>query len=260
MSKDLSSLRLFDLSGRTALVTGGGRGIGRAIAEGLARAGAHVVINGRNAERLEEVTSQWLSDGLEASAVAFDVTDPQAVRAGVEEVESRIAPIDILVNNAGIQHRQTLELFEDEDWQRILETNLSSAFYVAKAVARTMIPRERGRIINICSVQSELGRPSIAPYAATKGGLKMLTKGMAVDWGKHGICANAIGPGYFKTDLNAALVQDQRFSDWLINRTPMRRWGEVGELVGAAVFLSSDASSFVNGQVLYVDGGIVSSI
>jgi gluconate 5-dehydrogenase len=260
MSKDRSSLRLFDLAGRTALVTGGGRGIGHAMAEGLARAGAHVVINGRNVERLEEVVGQWRSDGLQASSVAFDVTDPAAVRNGVELVESRIGPVDILINNAGIQHRQSLELFEDEDWRRILEANLSSAFYVAKAVARVMIPRRRGKIINICSVQSELGRPSIAPYAATKGGLKMLTKGMAVDWGKHGICANAIGPGYFKTDLNAALVKDKQFSDWLINRTPMKRWGEVGELVGAAVFLSSEASSFVNGQVLYVDGGVTSAL
>jgi gluconate 5-dehydrogenase len=188
------------------------------------------------------------------------VTDPDAVTAGVAGVERDIGPIEILFNNAGMQHRTPLQDFPLEAWHRITAVNLDSVFFVGQAVARHMIPRGHGKIINICSVQSELGRPGIAPYSATKGAVKMLTKGMAIDWGKHGLQVNGLGPGYFRTELNQALVDDPAFSGWLATRTPTGRWGEVEELGGAAVFLASDASSFINGHILYVDGGITSSL
>ncbi len=190
----------------------------------------------------------------------FDVTDSRAVKAAVEEIENTIGAIDILVNNAGMQRRGPLEEYPEETWRELMTVNLDSVFYVGQAVARKMIPRGRGKIINICSVQSELGRPSIAPYTASKGAVKMLTKGMAIDWGKHGLQVNGIGPGYFKTELNQALVEDQAFSDWLIARTPSRRWGELEDLIGAGVFLASDASNFINGQIIYVDGGVTASL
>ncbi len=191
---------------------------------------------------------------------AFDVTDRTAVVAGVELIEQSIGPIDILINNAGMQRRGPLEDYAEETWDLLMRTNLDSVFFVGQAVAKRMIPRKRGKIINICSVQSELGRPNIAPYTASKGAVKMLTKGMAIDWGKHGIQVNGLGPGYFKTELNKALVDDPAFSSWLANRTPLGRWGNVEELVGAAVFLASPSSSFVNGHILYVDGGITASL
>ena len=171
-----------------------------------------------------------------------------------------VGPIDILVNNAGIQRRGPLEDYPEETWRELMSANLDSVFYVSQAVARGMIKRKRGRIINIGSVQCELARPNIAPYTASKGGVKMLTKGMATDWGKHGLRVNAIAPGYFRTELNKALVEDDKFSAWLTGRTPMGRWGEVDELIGAAIFLASDASSFVNGHVLFVDGGITACL
>jgi gluconate 5-dehydrogenase len=252
--------RLFGLRGRIALVTGSSRGIGRALAAGLAQAGAHVVVNGRSAEAVDAVAAQVVADGGKAHGAAFDVTDGAQVRAGVARIEAQIGPIDILVNNAGVQRRMPLEDFPEDDWRSLMATNLDSVFLVGQAVARAMIPRGRGRIINICSVQSELARPNIAPYTASKGAVKMLTKAMATDWGKHGIRVNGLGPGYFRTPLNKALVEDEKFSAWLTARTPLGRWGEVEELVGAAVFLASDASSFVNGHILYVDGGITASL
>jgi gluconate 5-dehydrogenase len=252
--------RLFGLRGRVALVTGSSRGIGRALAAGLAGAGARVVINGRSAEAVEAVVAQLGADSAEAHGAVFDVTKGDEVRAGVARIETEVGPIDILVNNAGVQHRMSLEDFPEDAWRSLMATNLDSVFLVGQAVARAMIPRRRGRIINICSVQSELARPSIAPYTASKGAVKMLTKAMATDWGKHGIRVNGLGPGYFRTPLNKALVEDETFSAWLAARTPLGRWGEVEELVGAAVFLASDASSFVNGHILYVDGGITASI
>ncbi len=252
--------RLFGLHGRIALVTGSSAGIGAAMAGGLAGAGATVVINGRNADKVEGVVEQIKGAGGKAHGVAFDVTDSAQVRAGVAKIEAEIGPIDILVNNAGIQRRMPLEDFPEATWRELMSANLDSVFFVGQAVARAMIPRKRGRIINICSVQSELGRPGIAPYTASKGAVKMLTKGMAIDWGKHGIRVNGLGPGYFRTELNKALVEDEKFSAWLSGRTPLGRWGEVDELVGAAIYLASDASSFVNGHILYVDGGITASI
>ena len=251
---------LFDLSGRLALVTGSSRGLGLAIAQGLAEAGAELVLNGRDAAALEQARDRLVAGGHKAHARPFDVTDAQAVQRGVDAIEAEIGPIEILFNNAGMQHRAPLEEFPLDAWERLKATNIDSVFFVGQAVARHMIGRGRGKIVNIASVQSELARTGIAPYTATKGAVKMLTNGMATDWARHGLNVNAIGPGYFRTELNAPLVADPEFTAWLEKRTPAGRWGEVRELVGAAVFLASDAASFVNGQILYVDGGITSSL
>ena len=254
------SLDLFKLDGRVALVTGSSAGIGEGLARGLASAGATVVINGRTAAKVAGIAKSIRAAGHQAAEAVFDVTDAKATATGVARVEAEVGPIAILINNAGIQRRGPLEDMPEETWREVLSTNLDSVFYVSKAVARHMIPRKRGSIINICSVMSELGRPTVVPYTAAKGGVKMLTKGMAVDWGKHGIRVNGIGPGYFKTELNAALVADEKFSAWIAGRAPLGRWGNVDELVGAAVYLASDAASFVTGHVLYVDGGMTGSL
>jgi len=256
----MSNAFLFDLSGRTALVTGSSAGIGLALAAGLGEAGARIVLNGRQSDKVALAAERLREKGLTVFEMPFDVTDSSAVRDAVEKIETEISPLDILINNAGMQRRAPLEDYPEDTWHELMKTNVDSVFYVGQIVARKMIPRGRGKIINICSVQSELGRPSIAPYTATKGAVKMLTKGMAIDWGKYGLQVNGIGPGYFKTELNQALVDDKAFSEWLIARTPSRRWGEVEDLVGAAVFLASDASDFVNGQIIYVDGGVTASL
>ncbi len=250
------SLALFDLTGKRALVTGSSQGIGLALARGLAAAGAEVVLNGRDLEKLAAAVA--LVPG--ARALAFDATDHAAVRAALDGFEAEVGAIDILVNNAGMQHRAPLEEFPEEAFQRLLQVNIASVFNVGQACARHMIARGAGKIVNICSVQTALARPGIAPYTATKGAVGNLTKGMATDWAKHGLQCNAIAPGYFDTPLNAALVADPAFSAWLEKRTPAGRWGKVEELVGACVFLSSAASSFVNGHCLYVDGGITASL
>lgn len=249
-------LQLFDLTGKRALVTGSSQGIGFALAQGLAAAGAHVVLNGRDAGKLAEAAARIPG----AATLAFDATDHDAVRSAVDGFEAEVGPIDILVNNAGMQYRTPLEDFPAEAFERLLQTNVASVFHVGQAVARHMIGRGRGKIINIASVQTALARPGIAPYTATKGAVGNLTKGMATDWAKHGLQCNAIAPGYFDTPLNAALVAEPTFSAWLEKRTPAGRWGKVEELVGACIFLSSDASSFVNGHILYVDGGITASL
>ncbi|MDR6818083.1 gluconate 5-dehydrogenase [Neorhizobium sp. 2083] len=251
---------LFDLSGRRALVTGSSQGIGFALAKGLADHGAAIVLNGRDTGKLEAASRQLQEAGAVVSVSDFDVTDPEAVRRGVDAIEAGIGPIDILVNNAGMQFRSPLEEFPVDRWEQLMKTNVSSVFYVGQAVARHMIGRGQGKIINIASVQSELARPGIAPYTATKGAVKNLTRGMCTDWAKHGLQVNAIAPGYFKTPLNQALVDNPEFSSWLEKRTPAARWGNVEELVGAAVFLAGRASSFVNGHTLYVDGGITTSL
>jgi len=250
----------FDISGRLALITGSSAGIGLALARGLLEAGARVVLNGRDGTRLAQAAAALAGAGREIHTVPFDVTDAAAVAAAVDRIEHEIGGIDILINNAGIQRRMPLDEFPEETWRELMATNLDSVFYVAKAVARAMIPRKSGAIVNICSVQSELGRPSIAPYTASKGAVKMLTKGMAIDWGKHGIRVNGLGPGYFKTELNKALVENETFSAWLTGRTPLGRWGEVDELIGACLFLVSPAASFVTGHVLYVDGGVTATL
>jgi gluconate 5-dehydrogenase len=252
--------KLFDISGQVALVTGSSAGIGLALAGGLLGAGATVVLNGRNGEQLDAARAALGDAGAKAHVAAFDVTDPEAVAKGIAAIERDVGPIGILVNNAGIQRRMPLDEFPVETWRELMATNLDSVFFVAKAVAKAMIPRKAGAIVNICSVQSELGRPNIAPYTASKGAVKMLTKGMAIDWGKHGIRVNGLGPGYFATELNKALVADEKFSSWLTARTPLGRWGEVDELVGACLFLVSPAASFVTGHVLYVDGGVTAAL
>ena len=251
-------LELFKLDGRIALVTGSSQGIGFAMARGLAEAGARVILNGRDAARLEAARASLSATGLKVEALAFDVTDEAAVEAAIATAERDVGPLDILINNAGMQFRTPLEDYPAAKWRELMRVNVESAFLVGKAVAKGMIARKRGKIVNICSVQSELGRPSIAPYTASKGAVKMLTKGMCADWARHGIQVNAIGPGYFKTELNKALVENAEFSGWLEKRTPAGRWGDVEELVGAAIFLCSGASSFINGHILYVDGGITS--
>ena len=250
----------FRLDGRLALITGSSSGIGFALARGLGEAGAALVLNGRNSASLEQAAGILRGEGFQVHTRDFDVTQAGAVRAAIEDIEAGIGAIDILVNNAGMQKRMPLQDFPEEDWHELMRTNVDSVFLVGQAVARNMIPRGRGKIINICSVQSEIGRPNIAPYMASKGAVKMLTKGMAIDWGPYGIQVNGLGPGYFKTELNQALLTDDKFNTWLTGRTPSRRWGEVAELAGAAVFLASDASSFVNGHVLYVDGGVTATL
>ncbi|WP_172329104.1 SDR family oxidoreductase [Mangrovicoccus sp. HB161399] len=253
-------MKLFDLSGRRALVTGSSMGIGMALARGLAEAGAALVLNARNAERLEEAAGTLRAEGHEVATLPFDVTHHEGVRAAVDGFEEAVGPIDILVNNAGMQHRTPLQDFPADAFERLLQTNIASVFHVGQACARHMISRGEGRIINIASVQTALARPGIAPYTATKGAVANLTKGMATDWAPLGLNCNAIAPGYFDTPLNAALVADPEFSAWLAKRTPQGRWGRIEELVGAAVFLSAPASSFVNGHTLFVDGGITACL
>jgi gluconate 5-dehydrogenase len=252
----------FRLDGRIALVTGSSTGIGFALARGLAQAGATVVLNGRDTARLDAAAQALAGEGLAVHTSAFDVTDSAAVQAAVAAIEADggIGPIDVLINNAGLTRRGAFHELPAADWQLVMRTNVDSLFTVGQAVAQRMVARGRGRIINTCSVMSELGRPGTAAYTASKGAVKMLTKGMAIDLGPHGINVNGIGPGYFKTELTAALVADEKFSSWLINRTPSRRWGDVEDLAGAAVFLASDASRFVNGHILYVDGGVTASL
>ncbi len=254
------SADLFDLSGRTALITGSSRGIGLTLARGLGGAGARVVLNGRDGDRLETAAGELSAAGLTVHAAPFDVTSEAAVDAAVARIEADIAPIDILVNNAGMQLRRPLQEFATADWQRLLDTNVTSAFLVGRAVGRRMLTRGAGKIINVCSVQSELARATIAPYTATKGALKQLTRGMCADWAPHGICVNAIGPGYFATELSAALQADPEFDAWLRRRTPAGRWGKLEELIGVAVFLAAPASDFVHGQIIYVDGGLTAVI
>ncbi len=251
---------LFDLAGRRALVTGSSQGIGLALARGLAEAGAAVALNGRDAAKLEAAAAALAAEGHDVATLPFDATDHAAVRAAVDGFEAGVGPIDILVNNAGMQHRAPLEAFPAEAFERLMRTNVSTVFNVGQACALHMIARGAGRIINIASVQTALARPGIAPYTASKGAVANLTKGMATDWAPHGLNVNAIAPGYFDTPLNAALVADPAFSAWLEKRTPAGRWGRVEELVGACVFLASDAASFVNGHTLFVDGGVTASL
>lgn len=251
---------LFDLTGRVALVTGAAQGIGLAIARGLARAGARVVLNGRTPDKLTRAAAALSAEGLAAETAPFDVRDAEQIARAVEGVEGAIGPIAILVNNAGIQRRSPLEACDDALWQEVLETNLTAAFRVSRRVAQGMIARRAGKIINICSLMSEAARPTVGPYTAAKGGLKMLTRAMAVEWGKHNLQTNGIGPGYITTEMNAPLLANPEFDAWVRSRTPAGRWGEPAELAGAAVFFASPASDFVNGQILYVDGGILAAL
>ncbi|WP_292294621.1 SDR family oxidoreductase [Marivita sp.] len=259
MAQSMGS-ELFDLSGRTALVTGSSQGIGHALARGLAEAGAVVILNGRDTGKLAVAAQDLRSSGARVYELAFDATDSTEVRTAIDEFEAETGTIDILVNNAGMQHRAPLEDFPAEVFEQLLQTNIASVFHVGQAVARHMIGRGAGKIINIASVQTALARPGIAPYTATKGAVANLTKGMATDWAQYGLNCNALAPGYFDTPLNAALVADPDFTAWLEKRTPARRWGNVEELVGTCIFLASAASSFVNGTTVFVDGGITASL
>lgn len=250
---------LFDITGRVALVTGSSKGIGLALARGLADAGATVVLNARGEAALTRARDE-LTDATGGSvhAVGFDVTDSAAAARGLHRVEELAGPVDILVNNAGMQHRAPITEFTDAAWQALLTTNLTSAFVMSRAVAPGMIERGAGKIVNICSVQTELARPGIAAYSATKGALKMLTRGLCADLARYGICVNGLAPGYFATELTSALVADREFTAWVEKRTPAGRWGDVADLVGTLIYLSSPASNFVNGQVVFVDGGMTS--
>ena len=252
--------QLFDLEGKIALVTGSTGGLGKAMAEGLARNGVKVILHGRDREKADNVRQQFLEMGFKVYTAIFDVTNSEEIRQAADQISLEPGIPDIIVNNAGINLRHLLEDFPEEDWDAVIDTNLKSAFLVSKAFVKTMIKRGSGKIINIGSLQSKLGRVNITPYAASKGGVKMLTRGMATEWAKHNIQVNAIGPGYYKTPLTRPLYEDPEFDHWVRQRTPAGRWGDPEELVGALLFLSSKASDFVNGQMIFVDGGITASI
>ena len=254
-----SGIELFNLKGKKTLITGSSQGIGYALAKGLDASGAEIILNGRNKDKLDQAAKS-LTPKHNLYQLSFDVTDQNDANKAINKFENEIGPIEILINNAGMQYRKPLEDFPVDMFEQLLKTNISSVFNVSQAVARHMIKRSSGKIINIASVQTSLARPGIAPYTATKGAVGNLTKGMATDWAKYGLQCNAIAPGYFDTPLNAALVSDKDFTAWLEKRTPAGRWGEVEELVGASIFLSSNASNFVNGHTLYVDGGITASL
>jgi gluconate 5-dehydrogenase len=251
---------LFDLTGRLALVTGSSQGIGLALAKGLGQAGARVVVNGRDAAKLEGAAEVLRKEGIDVHVAAFDVTEPKASMGAVARIEDEVGPIDILINNAGIQRRAPFIDVPADVFRDVQRTNVDGVFFVTQAVARAMVARQRGKIVNICSVTSELGRPTIIPYTTSKGAVKMMTKGLCAELGRHNIQVNGIGPGYIETELNAALTSDKAFSSWVEQRTPAGRWGKVEELVGAAIFLSSRASDYVNGHILYVDGGMTASV
>ena len=251
---------LFSLAGKTALVTGSTRGIGFALARGLGQAGAHILVNGRQPDSVEDAVSLLQRESVSASGLVADVTQQEQIAGALQDYETETGPIDILINNAGMQHRAPLEEFDADVFAQMIDVNVKAAFYTAKALSQHMINRKYGKIINIASVMSLLARPGIAPYTATKGAIANLTKGMAADWAKYGLNCNAIAPGYFRTELNAALVADEAFTDWLVKRTPAGRWGDVSDLVGTAVFLASPASSFIQGQIIYVDGGLTATV
>jgi gluconate 5-dehydrogenase len=250
----------FDLSGKTALITGSGSGLGFAMARGLAEAGARVVLNGRDFAKLEASAATLRASGLKIETASFDVADSSSVDAGVRELVARVDAIDILVNNAGVQHRGPIEEFSDADWRRLMATNLDAPFFLARAVIPAMKARRAGKIINIGSLMSRLARPTTVPYQTSKGGIAMLTRGLAVELAPFNIQVNAIAPGFFRTEMNAALTGNPEFSAWVEKRTPAGRWAAPQELAGAAVFLASPASAFVTGQILYVDGGFTAGM
>lgn len=252
------SVSLFDLTGKTALITGSSRGLGRAFAEGLAGAGARVVLNGVNEARLADAATQMRAVGFEVLTSAFDITDEPAIIAAFDRFDKDGVEIDILINNAGIQFRKPMLELETADWRRVMDTNLTSAFVIGREAAKRMAARGRGKVINIGSLTSELARATVAPYTVSKGGIKMLTKAMAAEWGELGIQANAIGPGYMITDMNEPLINNPDFDAWVKARTPARRWGKPEELAGTAIYLASDASNYINGQIIYADGGMIS--
>ena len=256
------SLDLFDLTNKCALVTGATHGLGMAMALGLGRAGATIVVNGHSSqEKIDRAVATYTDEGISAYGYMFDVTNEPGVEKAVARIEEEVAPIDILVNNAGIIKRTPLLEMDLKDWEAVVRTDLTGAFIMAKHVVPGMIERGGGKVINICSMMSELGRDTVGAYAAAKGGLKMLTRNMATEWARHSIQVNGIGPGYFATSQTAPIrVEGHPFNDFIVNRTPSRKWGDPDELAGAAIFLASEASDFVNGHILYVDGGILATI
>jgi len=260
MEEQINVERLFNLEGKVALVTGSSGGLGKILAEGLAINKAHVILNGRSKDKIEKTFREFRAKGYAVSRAVFDVTKSEEISSAVASLVDETGTPDIIVNNAGINPRYPLEEFPEEEWDAVINTNLKSAFLVSKAFVKAMMMKRSGKIINICSLQSELGRNTIAPYAASKGGLKMLTRNMATEWAQHNIQVNGIAPGYFKTDMTKPLYEDPEFDTWLKNRTPASRWGDPTELLGALFFLASDASSFINGQLIFVDGGITAAI
>ncbi|MBU2997276.1 gluconate 5-dehydrogenase [Cellulophaga baltica] len=253
---------LFNLSGKIALVTGSTHGLGMAMAKGLGKAGATLIINGNSSqEKIEKALETYKSEGIKAYGYKFDVTDEKEVIEAITKIEKEVGAIDILVNNAGIIKRVPLEEMDVNDFKQVVDVDLVSPFIVSKHVVKGMILRKNGKIINICSMMSELGRNTVGAYAAAKGGLKMLTQNMATEWAKHNIQTNGIGPGYFATSQTAPIrVDGHPFNDFIVGRTPAGKWGDPDDLQGAAIFLASEASNFVNGQVIYVDGGILATI
>lgn len=251
-------MSLFDLSGRTALVTGSSGGLGLAMARGLAQAGARVILHGRNQDKLKAARDMLLEEGHDVLSIAFDVTDEPAIEAALDDLQDKQVTVDILVNNAGIQVRRPLVELEREQWDKVLETNLSSAFLLGRNVARRMIERgQGGKIVNIGSLMSSVARPTVGAYTAAKGGIRLLTQSMAAEWAEHGIQTNAIGPGYMATEMTQVLQDDPDFNAWVTQRTPSRRWGTPDDLVGTVIYLTSPASNYVNGQIIYVDGGML---
>lgn len=254
------SLLLFDLKGKRALITGGTQGIGYAIAKGLGEAGATVIINARNRGKLDKSVRELHTSGIDAKGSLFDITNAESVKEAIADIESNMGPIDILVNNAGIIKRAPTEDMEEEDWNVVIQTNLTAPFMVSKYVGKYMIKRKSGKIINICSLMSELGRDTVSAYSAAKGGLKMLTRNLATEWAPHNIQVNGIGPGYISTPINTSYREpDNPLNNYIISRTPAGRWGTPDDLIGAAIFLASGASDFVNGQIIYVDGGLLTT-
>jgi len=251
---------LFDLTGKIALITGSSQGIGFAIARGLGQAGATVILNGRDVERLNRAVSTLSSEGFKVFGYAFNVSDSSQIDQKISTIEREVGPIDILVNNAAIQRRGSLETFEESIWQELIQTNLTAIFLISKRVAKGMIERKSGKIINLCSLMSEISRPNIVPYTASKGGVKMLTKGMAVEWAKYNIQVNGIGPGFIVTEMNKVLLEDQKFDAMVKARTPAGRWGQPSDLAGAAIFLASRAADYVTGHIIYVEGGLLSAL
>ncbi len=251
---------MFSIENKKVLITGSSQGLGFAFAEGLGTAGAEIILNGRSEDKLTEAAAKLAEKGIKTHACAFDVTNEEQVSAAIEKIEAEAGPIDVLINNAGMIARSPFEDFDAKTWWGVVELNLKSPFLVGKAVGKKMIGRKKGKMINITSLLSEGARPTISPYTASKGGLKMLTKAMAVEFAKHNVQVNAIGPGYFATELNKTLKANKDFDNWVCTRTPSGRWGDPKELIGAAIFLSSSASDFITGQTIYVDGGWLAAL
>jgi gluconate 5-dehydrogenase len=254
-------IKLFDLTGKRALITGGTHGLGMTMAKGLGLAGAKLIINGHSPDKMKDALDAYRKEGIDASGYLFDVTNDESVKEAIDKIEKEVGPIDILVNNAGIIKRIPILEMDVADFRQVIDVDLVGPFIVSKHVGKYMVQRKAGKIINICSMMSELGRNTVTAYAAAKGGLKMLTKNMATEWARYNIQVNGIGPGYFATEQTAPIrVNGHPFNDFIINRTPAARWGDPEDLTGAAIFLSSAASDFVNGQIIYVDGGILATI